>query len=252
MPMMKIDFGASFGDIFTTRDKWMSILLLSVCMLIPIVGQIVIYGYLFRRFARLRIGKAADDFNFDHFVEYLTLGAWPFLSAVVASLALTPVAMLAFLPMMTLPMMDPESNVALFVGMIALASFLYFVAIMLMVILTMPIMLRSGLKVDFAAGFSWSFIRDFLRRVGWSLTGWYLLLMLISFPLTLVGMLALYVGLYVAATWTSFASLHLLFQHYDLYLDRGGEPVEFANELVCDFGVAPPPSPATPPPLPGN
>jgi len=46
---MTIDFGAACSYLFKTKQKWQTLLLLSVCILIPVVGQIVVMGYLYRR-----------------------------------------------------------------------------------------------------------------------------------------------------------------------------------------------------------
>jgi len=56
---MSIDFGRAMKDIFSTEKKWMTILGLFVCVLIPVVGQMVAIGYMVRRFMREREGKPA-------------------------------------------------------------------------------------------------------------------------------------------------------------------------------------------------
>ena len=48
--------------------------------------------------------------------------------------------------------------------------------------------------MDFKAGFSKEFVFSFVKKVGWSLIGNYILVGLISFPLMIVGYLALIIG----------------------------------------------------------
>jgi len=248
---MRINFDASFRDLFSTEKKWMTILLLTVCNLIPLVGPFVTYGYLVRRFSRERIGKQAEDFDFDHFVEHLMIGIWPILAGLVIMLVLSPLFIVAVLPMMIGPMTGTE-DVSIYVGSIVATIAITFFLLFVMGLLCCPIQLRSGFKMDFAAGFSSKFAFAFLRKVGLSLCGWMLLLNLIFTPLFVLGSLAFSIGYYPVMTFFFFSWTHLLFQHYDLYLERGGEPVEFADELVRDFRSPPLLKRTSPPPLPGG
>lgn len=248
---MTIDFGRAFSDLFATERKWMTVLGLSVCMLIPIAGQMVMIGYLVRRFAREREGHPPEDFNFDFFAEYLKIGLWPTLAMLVVAFAMSPVFVILMLPVMFLVVLfenNPELAVVFFI-----ACGVFSVGIIAVVTACLyPIALRSALMMDFKAGFSWPFIKSFIGKVGLSLAGYALLIMLMSFPLMIVGYLALFVGIYVVAAWLQFASYHMVFQHYDDYLERGGERIEVNPEVTKDFATAsfppsPPPPPQTPP-----
>lgn len=245
---MKIDFGAACTDLFKTEKKWLTILLLSVCMLIPIVGQMVIIGYLFRRYAGERAGIPAADFDFAHFGEHLKAGLWPMVCSLVASLVVVPVIMLAMVPMFLGPILAPENEVIIAIS-ILLGVLLYTATLLIAVILITPIQLRSGLMMDFKAGFSKTFIFDFLRKVGGSLFLWWILLTIIVVPLALIGYLALFVGVYVVMAWSQAAMMHLLFQHYDLYLSRGGKAIEINPELLAPLplSIRPPSIPQNPP-----
>jgi len=72
------DWGLAF--IVKTKQKWQTLLLLSVCVLIPVVGPIVVMGYSYRRSAGERAGIPAADFDFSDFGEPLQAGLWPFVS----------------------------------------------------------------------------------------------------------------------------------------------------------------------------
>lgn len=229
----------------------MTVLGLSVCMLIPFVGPLVALGYIFRRFGRERQNHPVEDFDFNQFGEYLKIGLWPFLTTMVLSVILVPAIFIAMLPIMIGPTIDPE-NEGLIFAMIGIGILAYFAAILLYMLFAFPVMLRSGLMMDFKAGFSWAFISSFIKKVGWSLILWYVLLVIIIIPLSLIGYLALIVGAYVVMVWAQVAMMSLLFQHYDLYLERGGKPIEFASELTRDYGVPPLPTFSRPPALPSE
>ena len=239
---MSIQFSTALQDIFKTEKKWMTILGLSVCMLIPIVGPMVAFGYLFRRFAREREGHPAEDFDFNFFGDYLQAGLWPVLATLAFSLLIVPFALLfGIAPAFLIPLAEDGNDSLMLTIMIAGFS-IYMVVILLFILASYPIILRSGLMMDFKSGFSWSFMKSFFSRVGLSLLGYFLLLSVISFPLMLLGYLALFVGVYVVAAWLQAAMIHLLFQHYDLMLERGGERIEVNPELTKPLGTPPIPS----------
>ncbi len=248
---MKIDFGAACMDLFKTEKKWLTILLLSICVLIPVVGQMVIIGYLFRRNLGERAGIPATDFDFAHFGEHLKAGLWPTVCSLVASLVMIPLIMLAMVPMFLAPILAPENEVVI-VTSILLGGLLYIVTLLSTVILIVPIQLRSGMMMDFKAGFSKTFVFDFLKKVGGSLLLWWFVLAVIMMPLAMIGYLALFVGVYVVIIWSQVTMMHLLFQHYDLYLSRGGTAIEINPELLAPLTqpVRPPSIPQQPPAIP--
>ena len=244
---MKIDFAASFKDLFSTEKKWMTVMGLSVSMLIPIVGPLVAIGYMMRRFARVRSGKSVEDFDFNNFGEYLQIGLWPFLCTLVATVVMLPVIFVCAVPMSLGPVLAQDSQgLAIAISVVGLV--LYIVALMVLMLVTYPVMLRSGLTMDFKSGFSKSFIISFIKKVGMSLIGYLLLVSIIAVPLVLIGYLALFVGAIVVSAGLQFVMFHLIFQHYDLYLERGGETIEVNPELIKDYGNPPLPNANTPPP----
>lgn len=123
---------------------------------------------------------------------------------------------------------------------------LYLLTLFLICIVTFPVMLRSGAMLDFKAGFSKTFILSFLKKVGLSMLGWLLLVGLISIPFMLIGYFALIVGVYLVAAIVQFAMFHILFQHYDLFLERGGEPLQVDPEVIKEYAAPPIPNQAPP------
>ena len=183
---MTIDFGAACSDLFKTKQKWQTLLLLSVCILIPVVGQIVVMGYLYRRHAGERAGIPAADFDFSDFGEHLQAGLWPFVSGLVASLVAIPVLMLTMLPMFLGPLLAPDNDAVVLIGF-AVGMLLYLVVFAVMILFLTPVQLRSGLMMDFKAGFSKDFVFGFVRKVGLSYLLWFVLLNLMVIPLALLG-----------------------------------------------------------------
>lgn len=246
---MKINFREACVDLFQSGKGWMNLLLLSVCMLIPLVGPVVAIGFILRRFGRRLSGQPDEDFDFGCFVEYLKMGLWPFLASLVASLVLVPLVLLVNLPtvlLISFVINQYPDNVLLIALVFIVGSVFYMLTLLLIMLVNLPIQLSAGLAMDFAAGFRKDFILSYVRKVGVSLLGWCLLLTLISIPLVFVGYLALLVGAYVVMTWLQYVSWHLTFQHYQLYLHRGGTTLPIHPTLVNPILPAPAPAPGGP------
>src|SRR5258708_32650071 len=78
--------------VFENPNWFMNLLLAALCALIPIIGPIVLKGYLYEAvIGLLAVGGARyPDFNFSRFGDYLMRGLWPFLVGLVCSFALLP------------------------------------------------------------------------------------------------------------------------------------------------------------------
>src|SRR5262245_15579904 len=63
--------------------KWMTnVLLCAVCSLIPVIGPLILFGYMFELVEFMHRRKSDvgyPDFTFDRFSTYLMRGLWPFL-----------------------------------------------------------------------------------------------------------------------------------------------------------------------------
>lgn len=208
----------------------MHLLIGAGCQFIPIVGPIVLMGYLYGVIeAKHRHGDAQfPDFDLDRLGVYLMRGVWPFLAALVASLPLIILIVPAFVAITFLQVAaqgqtgePPAAAIALFISAglaLMLLSFAWH-------FVTMPIILRAGLSQDFGTAFSLVFVRDFLSRVWkeWVLS---VLFFLITAPfVVLAGFLLFCIGFYAAAVVLTFAQSHLQYQLYELYLQRGGTEI---------------------------
>ena len=249
----------SYGFVFTSRNWAMNLLLGMLCLFIPAIGAIVLMGYFFevidfllRRRPR-RVEPPMDqppsdafgelvmnalpadvdltsepypDFSFDRFSEYLSRGIWPFLVRMIVGLVMSvATSMLMVLGMVSIGAAATKSAaLAVILGVVFFVLYLGLAAALGIVIT--PLYLRAGLSGDFGSAFSMEFFRDFLKRVGKELVLAELFLVATATLLTLVGLLACYVGIFPAMSLLMFALHHLDYQLYELYLERGGTPIE--------------------------
>jgi len=212
------------------HPKWGILLLIgAVCQFVPLVGPVVLMGYIYSVIeAKHRHGDAAfPDFDFNQLGAYLTRGVWPFLAAIVAALPLMILLVPAFFGMFFLQVASARTNEPPVAGiiLIVLCGIAFGLLSIVWQFATLPIILRAGLSQDFGTAFSMEFARDFLSRV-WKEMLLSVLFLLVTAPFVILGGLLLFcIGIYAAAVVMTFAHYHLQYQIYELYLQRGGTPI---------------------------
>jgi len=238
---MAMNYLDSIADFFKS-PKWMTNLLLAgVCAFIPIVGPMVVYGWLITGFwSRPRSRpETFPPFDFAHFGKWLERGLWPMLIALVTGMGISLVFMIPMGVLMALGgafagtggRIRPETvrflGSAGLIAMIALQA----VVMVLMILILKPLMLRASLTQDFVQAFNLRFLRRFVALTWVELLLSSLFAALASWLLMLVGLLAFCVGVVLVPGITYFMMNHLDRQLYHLYLSRGGEPVPISPKL---------------------
>jgi Protein of unknown function (DUF4013) len=237
-----MNYTASVSDYFKSPKWMMNTLLAGVCLFIPIVGQIVVKGWLLTGFWGRddEQPETFPDFDFNNFAKYLERGLWPFLVNLVSALVLTAVLCVLIVPvMMIVTMTIPNDHGSAsgcfgFVLFVVMMIFYVTLAVVMMVVLT-PLMLRASLTQEFGAAFNVAFLKRFIA-LNWK-ESILASLFLLAAGLVLggVGALALCIGMYFALVPVYFSMVHLQKQLYALYLDRGGEPVPVSPKLRDDI-----------------
>lgn len=231
-PIDKIEYLRMYQYVFENSNWMMNVLLGAVCSIIPLIGPLVMIGYQFEVVSTLLAtqGQRYPDFNFNRFVEYLVRGLWPFLVNLLASLVVMPMFFILFgLPMMIVIGIgaaagDDAAAVIVPVGL----SLLGLIMIPLSALITLalvPPQLRAGLAQDLAEGFNLGWATDFFTKT-WR-EGFLALLFLIftAGVLSILGLVACYIGLFVVLPVIFLAQAHMYYQLYLLFLSRGGTPV---------------------------
>jgi len=240
-------------DLFFNKKNWpTNWVLMTICFLIPIVGPIIMLGYMARCVAAWIRRESAADFDFNLFAPYLTQGLWPFLVTTVASMVLIPVFLIIpigvgiILPVACKGGGEPAAIVVILI--VAMVLVVTAVLTLLWTVVCVPMMLKSALEQNFAAGFSGVFIKDFIGRVG------FFHILLVQFVLMLLmqvgmiaGMAALFFGTYFVMSMYVWVNWHVMYQLYVRYLDRGGTPIN----VHADLYMLPPTAATCPPPVPG-
>jgi hypothetical protein len=237
-----VNYTASISDFFKSPKWLMNLLLGGVCVLIPIVGPIVVLGWLITGFwARQDENfETFPDFDFSHFGKYLERGVWPFLVAFVVgvgiSIVLVPLVWILMIPAMLIgggfsSGGDPNLGGCLGVMITMLMMLVWAVAIVAMMLVLVPLKIRACLTQDFAKSFDIAFVKQFIALTWKELVLSSFFIVAASLVLSFLGMLVFCVGMYFAAVVIYFSWTHLTKQLYQLYLSRGGESVPMSPKL---------------------
>ncbi len=236
-----MNYTASVSDFFKSPKWMMNLLLGGVCVLIPIVGPMVVLGWLITGFwARQDENfETFPDFDFSHFGKYLERGLWPFLVALVVTMAIgivmVPLMWVLMIPTMLIGQLSSggEANASSCLGVIAmiLMVLLWAVIIFALMLVLVPLKIRASLTQDFAKSFDVGFVKRFLALTWKEIVLSSLFVMVTGTLFVCLGMIAFCVGMYFATVLVYFSWTHLHKQLYTLYLSRGGEPVPLSPKL---------------------
>ena len=236
-----MNYTASVSDFFKSPKWMMNLLLGGVCVLIPIVGPMVVLGWLITGFwARQDENfETFPDFDFSHFGRYLERGLWPFLVTFVVSMGISvvmvPLAWVLVIPTMLIGGLSSgdETNASSCLGVIAMLLMMLVLAIVLvaMMLVLVPLKIRASLTQDFAKSFDVGFVKRFLALTWKEIVLSSLFVMITGTLFVCLGMVAFCVGMYFAIVLIYFSWTHLQKQLYMLYLSRGGEPVPLSPKL---------------------
>jgi hypothetical protein len=227
-----VDIVAAFKYPFTNPRWGMTMLYASLCQIIPVIGPMVLLGYFAEMIERLEKAPQAPcpEFRMDRLESYIRRGLWPFLALLLLGVALVPMIGVSAIPALTIPIFHLDGLAAVMSGMAS--GLLVLGAVVLVALISTPVGLASMLSGQVSTAFSPAYLTSWLRLSFGSLLLLNLLLMAIAIPMTAIGYMACFVGVYPAIAWLSYAQWHLAWQVYRTHLQRGGEPVLGSRPLV--------------------
>lgn len=232
-----MNYLGSYKFIFRRSDWFVNGLLVLVCQMIPIVGPMVLFGYMHEIFLLQLQNPEAEypRFNFGRFSDYLMRGVYPFLVAFVVSFVMMPFIYLSMAPVFALPILRLDGPVVM-VPILA-SIVMYILVLTIFSLVKMPLFLRALLMQEFGGAFQVRFWKQFVGKMWWEILMLNLFLGVTSIPLVIGGLLCCVVGIYGVAIWILFAAWALQIQLYRLYLSRGGEPIPMKVFPPPQFGV---------------
>lgn len=236
--MKDVNYIASITDFFKSPNWMMNLLLGGVCVLIPLIGPIVVLGWLITGFWARQDERCETfpDFDFSNFGKYLERGLWPFLVSLAVSMAGTlvmiPIVWILMIPMMLIGATgDADAGTCIglvFTVLIVIVCLLLALALLMVLV---PLKIRATITQDFVKSFDLGFVKRFLALTWKEIILSSLFICVSSVVLTFVGMLVFCVGVYFASVLVYFAWTHLSKQLYQLYLSRGGAVIPLSPKL---------------------
>jgi hypothetical protein len=233
-------------NFITQKPGWFkNLLLCAVCLIIPVIGPIVLLGYMFEVFDALRRDPdktAYPEFDFSRFTAYLSRGIWPFLVQMIMQVvAMVPVGI--FYAIVIGVSVAGSQSGGKGGAIIAVVWLLYFVVIfvvsILIAVVAWPMMTYAGVAQKFDLSGMIGYSKDFVRKTLKELVITLVFLMAAGTVMGMLGFLACCVGIYLVAPAMTLAQHHLKVQLYELYLQRGGiaipEPTPKVIRPVADW-----------------
>lgn len=223
------------------KPNWLTnCLSLGVCQLIPVVGPLVGIGYQYEVSEAVfrSPGKPIPDFVWNRFADYLVRGLWPFLVQLILGVVMMPVIMaVAFaFAIGTAATAQPGAGEMVVVRAVLFLAAFAAVAVLVVAVnvLALPMHLRAGLAQEIGPAFDFRAAFDFVGRM------WVEMLLTILF-MVVGGMVAFFIGIamfcvgHILVTFpilmTALGILHG--RMYDLYLQRGGIPVQLKEPKMA-------------------
>lgn len=232
-PPEKIEVMRAAKFVMTDEANWKSHVLYAALLqfIIPVVGPITLLGWQAEITQRLvrKHPQPIPKFDFGDFMHYLQRGITPFLVQLIVMIPMIVVWYVCFIAGMFVSGLVaatvgiPELSLVFF-GIVSLLA--YFFLILFIVVFVNAFTLRAELTEDFSKSLSFGAVWRYCGATWKRSLGYGLLLALLTVGLSMLGIVACFIGLYFVVAFMSFAGMHLRYQIYASYLAEGGEPIE--------------------------
>jgi hypothetical protein len=165
-------------------------------------------------------------------VNYLVRGVWPFIIQLIATAPLMLLFLVFWFGLIGVAAASANSPnpspllPVLFIGFFVV----FFIANIAIMFVLVPLRLWAGLAQDLKPGKMWAFMREFFGLVLANMILCELFNVVAATVMMMVGLLMCFVGIYFTMTLVMFAQSHLVYQVYELYLERGGAAIPLKIE----------------------
>ncbi|PQO44516.1 DUF4013 domain-containing protein [Blastopirellula marina] len=221
-----VDYLEIFGKVFEHPNWFVNILLTGLVAFIPFIGAIVINGFGINILHARSTGQTNSypNFDFNNFGDYLVRGLWMFLVGIVVTLGLLPVFVIDFGVLFIAQ--ATRSDALVMIAFLFHIIFVFGLSVLLNLFIV-PILIRAGMRSSFGEAFDFAWIKDFVSKMWLEQILGLIIWGVISWFITVVGMLAFCIGIIPAIGVVFIAYWNFLTQLYQVYVSRGGQPIPF-------------------------
>lgn len=231
-----VQYARMLTFVFESPNWLMNIVWSALCALLSglVVGQLVMYGYQ----AQILISSLHNrdavypDFDSNKIGDYLLRGLWVWLGILIASMLLgfllffCLVALILIMALLQLLTSDGNSvPVFIRVGMVVGYFLIIGGGVISSFLLVTPVAIKLCLSGNLSELFDWGWHIDFIKRTFGSMIMATLMLIFSGMLLSLIGILACFIGIFPATGWLMMSQAQMYCQLYRAYLERGGTPV---------------------------
>ena len=227
----RLQYLPAFRFVFDHPDWFTTVVYASLIGFLPVLGQIASFGYFYEIVEAMHRDPNGSypKFEFRRFNEYCTRGVWPYVLAMMVGVI---IYLFAWLPtqltfQFTFMFLLTNTQVGLVILGIVAPVVLVLAVVVLLVVTTFssPFLLRAGLAQDFSQILRFDWSMGYIKRVWPEEILATLFLLVTSLILVPLGCLVFLYGAYAAGAIISIASANIRWQLYEIYLERGGEPI---------------------------
>jgi hypothetical protein len=212
-------------------ENWQHNLLIgSVYVLIPIVGQLALLGWhceIMQRLAR-KHARPIPKLEFSDLTHYLSRGITPFVMSLILSLPISLIVMaVMFVGMFGGGVLVAATGEPAVMIPIYIVVFLITWVVGLGIgVLMIGAMTRAELSEEVGYSLNFGAIFSYAGKVFWKALLANFVYGLLMGPIVMLGYAMCFVGLYPAMVIVGVGSIGLRSQIYQVYLARGGEPIQ--------------------------
>jgi len=211
-------------------ENWQHNLLIgSVYVLIPVVGQLALLGWhceIMQRLAR-RNPRPIPKLEFSDLTHYLSRGITPFVMSLILSLPISLIVMvIMFVGMFGgAALVAATGEPAVMIPIYILAFVVTWVVSLGIGVLMIGAMTRAELSEEVGYSLSMGAIFSYAGKIFWKALIANFVYGLLAGPIVMLGYIMCFVGLYPAMVIVGVGSTYLRSQLFQVYLARGGEPI---------------------------
>lgn len=219
--------------VFENPNYMNNLLFCGLCALIPVIGSLMVLGYMCLVMEDLIAtqGTRYRDFEFGKLGDYLGRCLHPFLVSLVGGLVVGGAIFVVYIGGIMMVALASGGAGEEGGGIVAVILMpILFIAVITLQILGQcmltPMGIRAALTQDIGEGFRFAWAWDFFQRTKLEMILTAFFLILSAMVAEFVGLLMCCVGILFTMMVVAYGQAFFAYQLYQLYLSRGGQPVQ--------------------------
>lgn len=219
----------AYTFLLSTPHSFQTLTTLTVFFILPVVGQLVVWGYCYNLVERLLRRGEPPAYHEVTFTNIISRSAWPGVLMLPLYVSVIPFFFVFTWAATALSFYAAfnggDTQAAVFGVAFPLFAVLLVVGMLIASSLLLAATLRMAMTQSILQGFNLSWLWEFWGKM------WFELLLSTSFLWVTfvlgvsVGAMLFCVGILPAAVMCTLAQAHIQYQLYELYLRRGGTPI---------------------------